>query len=126
MKGARKYAQLFETGQYGKFYLVSGNHARGLTFHIQILPEGKEALPNGSNNLCRNNDAVEVYGVIGGNPGWTEYYGWKHRGPWMQDFGNLVKEAEATKENEKVKTAKITEQEAVNEERRIRTLLAAY
>lgn len=82
MNGAREYASLFKTGQYGCLYIVSGSHARGKTFHIQILPPGVKAIPNGPNNLCINAEAVGVYGIIGGNPGWTEVYGWKKHGPW--------------------------------------------
>lgn len=74
MKGAREYSLLFETGQYGRLYITSGSHARGKTFHIQVLPKDELAIPNGDNNACLNEDAVEVYGIIGGNPGWTEYY----------------------------------------------------
>jgi len=29
MNGAREFAYLFETGQYDRFYIVSGSHARG-------------------------------------------------------------------------------------------------
>jgi len=75
MKGAKEYAHLFKTGQYGKLYLVSSSHARGTTFHIQVLPAGEKAKSNGEHSLCLNANAVEVYGVVGGNPGWTEEYG---------------------------------------------------
>jgi hypothetical protein len=90
MKGAREYKGLFETGQYGRLYIVSGSHARGATLGIYVLPEGAVAKPNGPNNACLNSDAVEVYGVIGGQPGWTEEYGWLHHGAWVADFDRLV------------------------------------
>ena len=90
MQGAREYAGLFATGQYGNLYITSGEHARGKTFHVQILPDGEKAKPNGSQNLCLNEGAVEVYGIVSGNPGWTESYGWKHKGPWQADFEKLV------------------------------------
>lgn len=80
MKGARKYAGLFKTGQYGSLYLVSGEHARGKTFRIYVLPRGEAALPN-HNNPPLNSNAVEVYGVIDGQRGWTESYGWLQEGP---------------------------------------------
>lgn len=94
MQGANQYAWMFKTGQYDRFYITSGSHARGSTFHIQILPEGIRAIPNGPspNNLCVNENAVEVYGIIGGHPGWTESYGWLHQGKWQNDFEKLVKE----------------------------------
>ena len=91
MKGT-EFANLFTTGQYGRFYIVSGSHARGNTFRIQILPEGEKAIANGNQNLCLNKDAVEIYGVVSGNPGWTESYGWLHRGKWEEDFNKLVAE----------------------------------
>jgi len=90
MKGARRYASLFETGQYGKLYLVSGHHPRGSTFHVFILPEGEEAISNGTNNPPLNEDAVEVYGIVSGQPGWTESYGWLHDGKWQSDFAKLI------------------------------------
>jgi len=91
MKGAREYAGMFNTGQYGKLYLTRGKHARGRTFHIQVLPEGEKAITNGSMNMCTNENAVEVFGVICGNPGWSEVYGWLHEGKWQKDFCQLVK-----------------------------------
>lgn len=93
MKGARRYADLFKTGQYGRLYLVSGSHARGKTFRIYILPDGNNALPNGEHNPPLNTNAVEVYGVVSGNPGWTESYDWIHRGKWQNDFYEIEQEA---------------------------------
>jgi len=93
VKGAREYARLFETGQYGRLYIVSGYHARGKTFHIFVLPDGEKAIPNGPNSPPLNDDAVEVYGIIDGNPGWTESYGWLHQGRWQDDFQAMVKDA---------------------------------
>jgi len=40
--------------------------------------------------LCLNEDAVEVYGVVAGQRGWTERYGWLHLGQWQVDFHELV------------------------------------
>jgi len=117
MQGAKEYARLFNTGQYGKLYIVSGSHARGSTFRIQILPEGEEAMPNGDNNLCLNNNAVEVYGIVAGHPGWTERYGWLEIGKWMQDFEKLVKKQQDLLDNlnqiaaEEIKKAKDERQE---------------
>jgi hypothetical protein len=71
MQGATKYARLFKTGQDGGLYFVSGEHARGKTFHIYVLPKGEAAISNGPNNGPLNANAVEVYGIISGNPGWT-------------------------------------------------------
>lgn len=92
MNGSRIYAGLFKTGQYGRLYITAGIHARGTTFRIQVLPAGVKAIPNGENNTCLNKDAVEVYGAIGGQLGWTESYGWIHKGKWVDDFEKLVDE----------------------------------
>ena len=126
MKGAREYASLFKTGQYGRLYITSGSHARGKTFRIQVLPKDVEAKGNGENNNCTNKDAVEVYGVVGGNPGWTEVYGWLHEGPWQDDFYALVEQRKALVEQ---RNKQISEQRAQQEEaekKRKQELLADY
>lgn len=100
MKGSQPYAGLFKTGQYDQFYFTSGSHERGTTFQIQILPKNEQATPNGSNNLCLNDNAVLVYGYLSGHNGWTEIYGWIHKGPWVADFNLMVDEALALKQSE--------------------------
>ena len=70
-------------------FLSSGHHARGKYFHIYVMPEGGEPshyghAPDGS---------VEVYGILGGQPGWTEYYGWLHAGPAKRLCGDCRKTA---------------------------------
>jgi hypothetical protein len=87
-----KYAPYFKTGQYGRLYIVSGSHARGRTFRIYVLPEGEEAKGNGENNPPLNPNAVEVYGIVGGQPGWTESYGWLHEGKWQEDLNALYEQ----------------------------------
>ena len=117
MKGA-EYADLFKTGQYGRFYITSSSHARGKTFEIQILPKGELAIPNGNTNPCLNDNAVKVYGMISGHLGWTEVYGWIHEGKWQEDFYKMVthyknekakknkKEIDETKNRENLKLQK--------------------
>lgn len=126
MKGAREYANLFVTGQYGRLYLVSGLHARGKTFRIFVLPEGETAAPNGSHNAPLNYNTVEVYGVISGQPGWTEEYGWLYHGKWKDDFFELVvskyAELERLKEERLVEESKTKEKE----ELRKKQLLDSY
>lgn len=126
MKGATEYAKLFKTGQYGKLYITVGKHARGATFQIQILPEGEKAKPNGTINLCLNENAVEVYGITGGNPGWSETYGWLYEGQWQEDFAELVnkRKAEIAIE-ERGRTGEKVKAEAI-EKTRIRRILADY
>lgn len=126
MIGAREYAELFETGQYGRLYLVSGSHARGLTFHIYVLPKEEIATGNGRHCGPLNKDSVEVFGITGGNPGWTETYGWLHRGPWEQDFASLVENRRA-EIAERLSIHEEAKKKAADTERqRIADLLAKY
>jgi hypothetical protein len=126
MIGARRYAKLFKTGQYGRFYITSGSHARGLTFQIQLLPKDVKAIPNGSLNTCLNNDAVEIYGILSGQPGWTEKYGWIHKGPWVDDFNKLVMEIEIKLETARLESEKHKSEKDRTEEKRIKELLKDY
>lgn len=126
MKGARKYAKLFKTGQYGQLYITSSSHARGSTFRIQVLPKGEKAEPNGSVNQCLNSNAIEVYGVISGNPGWTEEYGWKYEGKWQEDFEKLVRSKEMEIESKNGKNKAISEENAEAEKERVNNLLSGY
>jgi hypothetical protein len=88
MKGARLYADAFRVSdQEGKLVWCIGSHARGKTFRLFVLPEGEVAdWRAGKHNAPLNHAKVEVYGVVSGNPGWTEEYGWLHEGKWQDDF----------------------------------------
>ena len=122
MKGAREYARMFNTGQHGKLFLVTTSHARGHTFRIWILPSDEPI--NGMPWTIEN--AVEVYGITGGQRGWTETYGWLYDGKWKDDFAELV----AAKKIEIEEY--ITKQERAKDEKEIiatkhrNALLAAY
>jgi len=122
MKGAREYATMFSSGQHGRLYLVSGEHARGKTFHILVMPAADPV----AGSPWAVKDAVEVYGIIGGQPGWTETYGWLHRGKWEQDFYALVEARRA----EIAAGIALREREKAEEEdayiQRKSSLLAAY
>ena len=122
MKGARDYATMFASGQHGRLYLVSGQHARGKTFHIWVLPSEEPLI----NPPWMTPNAVEVYGITGGNPGWSETYGWLHQGKWEQDFAQLV----IKRQDERAKAVMRREQEKVKrkleEQERIASLLATY
>ena len=122
MTGAREYAKLFRSGQYGKLYLVSGEHARGKVFHILVMPNAERVV----GNPWSVKDAVEVYGITGGQPGWTETYGWLHRGNWEQDFAALV---ETRRAEIAAYTARSQQEQAeaeASERQRKEALLAAY
>ena len=121
-----EYAKLFETGQYGRLYLVSGEHARGRTFRIYVLPEGETARPNDRNNPPLNADAVEVYGITGGQPGWDETYGWLHHGRWEQDFADMVDARRIGMAIRKALAEELRSETEAAEAKRTAELLQAY
>ena len=122
MQGAREYATIFSSGQHGRLYLVCGEHARGKTFHILVLPSVDPTirLP------WTVKDAVEVYGVTGGQPGWKETYGWLHHGKWEQDFAALVEARHAEIETHQRHVAHATADGEARQAKRTAALLAAY
>lgn len=122
MKGATEYARMFRTGQHGKLYFVSGSHARGETFHIWILPtdEPVKGMP------WTIDGAVEVFGITGGQPGWTETYGWLRKGKWQEDFADLVAVRKHEIEQAKAEREKSIYEKEIAATERKRTLLAAY
>jgi hypothetical protein len=126
MKGAREYAGLFKTGQYGKLYITSFYHARGKTFRIQVLPEGEKAKSNGPGNPCLNKDAVTVYGIVLGQSGWNEKYGWLYKGPWQEDFYKLVEKRKKEIENREEIEKKRKQEKEEAERQRIKNLLDQY
>ena len=125
MIGAEK-AHLFKTGQYGRLYITSSSHARGRTLRIQVLPDGEKAIPHGSNNPCLNNDAVMVYDAISGKLGWTETYGWLHKGKWQDDFEKLVVNREKEIKYYERKSDERKKEESEKEQQRISELLSGY
>ena len=126
MQGAREFSNLFQTGQYGRFYFVSGSHARGRTFRVFVLPAGADAMPNGPSNAPLNKNAVEVYGVVSGQHGWTEKYGWLHRGPWQEDFHKIVEDRKSEIFTALEEKERITSEDEAATKKRIADLLAEY
>lgn len=127
MVGADEYAHLFSTGRIGKLYMVSGAHARGLTFEIWVLPSETAAdnlAPGASPRGLK--DVVQVYGITGGQPGWTETYGWLHHGPWEKDFANLVKSRKRAIQAALDAKLKLAEDVKAASQRREKELLAKY
>lgn len=122
MKGAREYAMMFKTGQHGKLFLVSGSHARGETFHIWVLPTDEPI----KGKPWTVKDAVEVYGITGGQPGWTETYGWLHKGKWQTDFYNLFEVRKQEIEQEKLERLRDQDEKEKSAAERKNALLAAY
>ena len=123
MKGAREYAELFEQSQqHDKLYLQVESHARGKTFKIWVLPT--DDLIEGS--IHNVEDAVTVYGVVSGNPGWTETYGWIHKGKWVQDFERLVEERKEQLELRRIKEEAKRKQAELDKENKLQSLLNSY
>jgi hypothetical protein len=129
MKGAREYADLFKkSGQKDKLVWIVGSHARGKTFRLYILPEGEKArwATFFHENPPINTNAVEVYGVVSGNPGWTEEYGWLHYGQWQRDFEDLVDDTRFKIREEYLKNLAALNEANSEKEARIKALLEAY
>lgn len=123
MTGSREYAELFgKTQQHGKLYLQVDSHARGKTFHIWILPNEDKL----TDSIYVTKDAIEVYGITGGQPGWTETYGWLHKGKWQDDFKKLVKSKKLEREADLKKEHATTEEAEKERRARVDDLLKAY
>lgn len=114
MKGAAEYADALDRGEHrvGKLKIWFGSHARGKTLQIWVIGN--------------NGDEVMVYGVINGQPGWTEEYGWLHRGPWEKDFHDFVSKqrAEKSAKNAAWEAEQLAAKNRVSEKQR--DILASY
>lgn len=126
MKGAREYAKLFKTGQHGRLYFVSSDHARGKTFRIYVLPEGEAAIPNGSGNAPLNSGSVEVYGAVSGQLGWTETYGWIHKGKWVDDFNAMVEKRKKQLEEKNNRREEEFKEKQNQEREKVNAILNSY
>jgi len=123
MKGAREYATLFPgNNQYGKLFLLSGSHARGKTFHIYVLPDETkiDVMP------WQIKNSVEVYGILGGQNGWTEYYGWIHDGKWVEDFKKIVEDKRKEVSERNKKEAALKQEKIMSEKQNQKKLLSNY
>lgn len=122
--------ELFQTDQYGRFYVTNSKNAHSVEFRIQVLLKNEKAIPNGNHNLCLNKNAVLVFGPRWrktkdqGKDGWL--HEWFYDGPWIADFQKLVDELQQAKDeqNKKKDVAKIEAERA--EKDRIAALLALY
>jgi hypothetical protein len=123
MKGAREFADLFHSCQYGRLYVQIGSHARGKTLHIFVLPDGVDV---GQRSIYQVPDVVEVYGIVSGQPGWTEEYGWLHEGKWQGDFFALVESRKAEIEMQRIAKENHTKEQDDAQRKRIAQLLENY
>lgn len=93
VSGYSEYAYQFEN-----IVFLLHDHARGKTFKIWIYekPEITDYI---------NEEHLEVYGITGGDAGWTETYGWTKTGSWIEYiekyFNSLI---EFRKDNQKKKS----------------------
>jgi len=125
MKGATEYYHLFKgrSQQIGRLYIQTRLHARGECFEIYLLPEGR--IEKGQ-TLSSRKDVVELYGVTSGQRGWTETYGWLHKGKWQEDFNVIV---EQKKDERSLKNQEFEDEEKekkVLEKAEINKLLGTY
>jgi len=124
MKGATEYYKLFgKSQQIGRLYLQLSTHARGECFEIFLLPDGMEV--NGDRVGIHKN-TVEVYGMVSGQRGWTEVYGWKYKGKWQDDFYHAVEKREEEVLKLKELQSRDRKVSLSNEKKRINNLLANY
>ena len=126
MQGAREFAGLLSSGQYGRLYIAIGKHARGHTLRIWVLPPGVTTGERTNWNAPSIPDIVEVYGIVAGQPGWTESYGWIHDGPWVDDFAILVTQRKAQLAWEAEQHAEIQNKRALSMAARDAALLSSY
>lgn len=127
MKGARELCKFFPKAvQIERLYILPHYHARGKTLRIYVLPEGEKVIENAGINPPLNNESVEVFGVIGGQPGWTEEYGWIHTGPWVDDFYKIVKDREASLLLAKDSLEKLLKDKKAADQEKVNRLLGSY
>lgn len=65
----------------GNVLYVTASHARGETFFIYLI-DGNDKL-------------FKVYGITEGHPGWTETYGWTHKGTWVKPILQYLRNLES-------------------------------
>ena len=124
MKGADEYYDLFngKSQQIGRLFLQFHTHARGKCFEIYLLPKGIEI----KGNVISGRDNVEIYGMTGGQRGWTETYGWLHTGKWQDDFNLIVKQKEKTKDENSAMQKEEMKKRELTKKDNIDKLLSSY
>lgn len=125
MIGADKYYDIFngKSQQIGRLYLQFHTHARGKCFEIFLLPE--ERIEKGD-RLSSFKDVVEVYGMTQGQRGWTEEYGWIHKGKWVDDFYKIVAAKEIEIEKKRLLNKESSKQRKEEKESNTKKLLSNY
>lgn len=127
MQGATEYYHLFngKSQQIGRLFFQLHTHARGECFEIFLIPEGVE-IENGKDNVGGIKDRVEVYGVTSGQRGWTETYGWLHKGKWTDDFNKIVEQKIIERDKTIERRKKTTKEKEILEKNETQKLLDSY
>ena len=121
MKGAGKYyypiSRCYEElgfEKIGSAYYINhllfkfGEHARGKTLEIYLIEDEEVLRILGLYSTKK----VEVYGMIDGQRGWSERYGWKLKGKWVDFCNNIMEKAvEMYEERCRDTVSKMTEKE---------------
>lgn len=102
--------------QYENIVFLLMEHARGKTFKIWIYETSDI-------QHYIKDEHLEVYGITGGDPGWTESYGWVKKGAWIDyiekyfnslreykcdcEYKNRVEEQDAAAREQELENRKI-------------------
>lgn len=127
MNGAREYAKYFtKAEQHGRLYILPSSHARGKTFRIFVLPKGENVIAGCGINPPLNDNTVLVYGMISGQRGWTESYGWIHKGSWVQDFERILQEKKDAITISNIEATAFSAEAQRIKDRKIKSILKDY
>lgn len=125
MQGADKYYNLFsgKSQQIGRLFFQFHTHARGKCFELFLLPEGVSVK---SSTISGTKDAIEVYGMTGGQRGWTETYGWTHKGKWQDDFNDIIEQKELEVKASNIRRKIEVEANEAERKEKVNGLLSSY
>ena len=132
MQGAREYVDIIQSGvrhgivqnltgygwyKYKNLLMLIGSHARGKTLEISVVDIDKFNTARDIKFYSLNCEKLEVYGVVSGQRGWTEVYGWLHDGRWKDLFGEMLEEIkEKNEEARKLEELKYKEIKTLEKE----------
>lgn len=134
MQGAGKYAvpifstyeqlgleKLYDKSTHG--YIYYGNHtvfnfdahARGKTLDIYLV-KNEDVLKENGLYYC---DSLKVYGMVSGQCGWTEKYGWIEEGSWCKYINGILEKSLFFYEQNKKKAEANEKQRKIEEREKI-------
>lgn len=107
-----------ETYQYENIVFLLGEHARGYTLKIWLYK-------NTDIQDYLKEEHIEAYGIISGNAGWTETYGWIAKGNWCscveKYFSSLRSYSEEVKSKKRILNAAYAEQERLKKDEKLKS-----